>query len=113
MCKEIVETEHHEQPETAEIVHIPKATLQVSLSTAEFPKVEKCCFIFDLKCGLYTWLSIETIIWLFFFISTFCYEIVILNEVDLLDMSDTLEQWHFRMIFGDRLERIDHAIRSM
>lgn len=112
MLEDILETATPEQPETAEIVNIPTKTLHVSLSTAEFPKVEKCCFCFDLKPGVYTWLTIEALIWTFFFISTFIYEIILASTIDLLDFSDLTETWHLRMFFGNRLENADHAIRS-
>ena len=118
--RELEEEQHQEpqenqelQPEYAEHVHVPKAMLHVSLSEAEIPKVDKCCFLFNLKYGLIVWLCIEGYIWLMLACTTFYYEVVLVNEVDLLDVSDTMERWHFWMIFGDRVERIDHAIRSM
>jgi hypothetical protein len=106
--------EHHElQPEFAEHVRVPRAMLHVSLSEAEIPKVDKCCFIFDLKYGLIAWLGIEGFIWFLLACTTFYFEVILVNEVDLLELSDLMDRWHFWMIFGNRLETVDHAIRSM
>ncbi|CAG9797146.1 unnamed protein product [Chironomus riparius] len=105
--------EHHElHPEFAEHIHVPKAMLHVSLSEAEIPKVEKCCFLFDLKYGLIAWLSIEGFIWFLLACTTFYFEVILVNEVDLLELSDLMDRWHFWMIFGNRLEYIDHATRT-
>jgi len=109
-----VPQEHHGlQPEFAEHVRVPKAMLHVSLSEVEIPKVDKCCFLFNLKYGLIVWLSIEGFIWFLLACTTFYFEVIFVNEIDLLELSDLMDQWHFRMIFGNRLENIDHAIRSM
>lgn len=86
--------------------------LQVSLSQAEFPSVEKCCVFFDLRWGLNVWLSIESLIWFFLFISAFVYEIIFAENYDLLDFFDETQKWYFHLIFGDQLEVIDQRTRS-
>lgn len=86
--------------------------LQVSLSQAEFPRVERCCIFFDLRWGLNVWLSIEALIWLFLFISAFCYEIIFAENNDLLDFFDETQEWYFHLIFGDRLIELDNRVRS-
>lgn len=87
--------------------------LQVSLSQAEFPRVEKCCIFFDLRWGLNLWLTVEAIIWFFLFIAAFCYEIIFAEKDDLLDFFDETQTWYFHLIFGDQLEDLDQRIRSM
>lgn len=86
--------------------------LQVSLSQAEFPRVERCCIFFDLRWGLNVWLTIEALIWLFLFISAFCYEIIFAENNDLLDFFDETQEWYFHLIFGDRLIELDNRVRS-
>lgn len=86
--------------------------LQVSLSQAELPRVEKCCIFFDLRWGLNVWLTIEALIWSFFFISAFVYEIIFAENDDLLDFFDKTQTWYFHLIFGDQLDVVDERTRS-
>jgi hypothetical protein len=86
--------------------------LQVSLSQAEFPRVEKCCIFFDLRWGLSVWLSFEALIWLVLFICAFVYEFIFAENYDLLDFFDETQKWYFHLIFGDQLELVDQRTRS-
>jgi hypothetical protein len=90
----------------------PKVYLQVSLSTAELPKVDYCCFIFDLQCGLNVWLTIESIIWAFLFVAGLTHEIIYADEIDLLDFSDATKGWYHYLIFGDESIEVDQKRRS-
>ena len=94
--------------------HFPKVNLQVSLSQAEIPRVEKCCICFDLRCGLNVWLIIEAIIWFFLFVCAFFYEFVYIENYELLDFFDKTQDWYSYLIFGERLfdQPVDQRIRS-
>ena len=96
-----------EQTSRRRLVH-----LQVSLSQAEFPRVEKCCIFFDLKWGLNVWLVLESVIWFFLFVSAFIYEIILAEKDDLLEFSDAIKEWYFLLIFGDELVILDQRVRS-
>lgn len=78
----------------------------------EIPKLEKCCFFFDLKIGLNIWLALELLIWAFLFVSALCFEIYYIAEVDLLEFIEETEKWYFYLIFGDRFYYLDQQIRS-
>lgn len=111
--EEVVNVEVH-QVETVQ-EHTSKrrlVNLKVSLSDAEFPTVERCCVFFDLRCGLNIWLTIESIIWLFLFISAFYYEIILAEREDLFDFYIEFRHWYFELIFGDRLVLLDQKMRS-
>jgi hypothetical protein len=110
-----------EEVTTVEVHHVVEgqrsssrrfANLKVSLSEAELPRVEKCCFLFDLRCGLSLWLIIESLVWLILFILAFYYEIIFAESHDLLDFYDATQEWYFHLIFGDRVLELDQRIRS-
>lgn len=77
-----------------------------------FRKLEKCCFCINLRLGLNIWLGVESILWLFLFISALYFEIIYVNEVDLLNFIDETNDWYFLLIFGDRFYSLDQKIRS-
>jgi hypothetical protein len=88
---------------TVELTRIP--------SKDEFPKLEKCLYFFSLKRGLTVWLVIEAILWIFFFIAGLYYEIVFIDDVDLLMFTEETKSWYFLLILGEQ-HYIDHKFRS-
>lgn len=89
---------------TVELTRLPKRD--------EHPKLDKCCFFMSLRLGLNIWLAIESCLWIFFFISALYFEIVFVDEVDLLDFKDKTEVWYFYLVFGERFEYFDLKTRS-
>lgn len=80
---------------------------------SQFPKINMCCFAFDLRCGLNIWLLIETFIWFALFVSAFYYEIVFIHTDDYFDFFDLLEySWYPILIFGGEHWEVDSQIRS-
>lgn len=111
--EEVVNVEVHETATVEEQAARRRlVNLTVSLSQAELPHVEKCCFFFDLRWGINVWLVIEALIWLFLFISAFYYEFVFAENFDLLDFYDVTQEWYFYLIYGDRFLELDQKIRS-
>jgi hypothetical protein len=99
-----VERERMETVMTVELTRIP--------SSNEYPRLYRCCYFFSLRLGLNVWLAIESILWLFLFISALYYEIIYVNKIDLWDFIDQTEEWYFYLIFGDRFYLLDQKIRS-
>lgn len=92
---------------TVELTRVP--------SKNEFPKIDKCCFFFNLRLSLTIWLVIESIFWSFCFISALYHEIIYIDEVDVLEFSQETENWYFYLIFGERSymeQNMDQKIRS-
>lgn len=111
--EEVVNVEVHQAAVVEEISSRKRfVNLTVSLSQAELPRVDRCCFFFDLRWGLNVWLAIESLIWIFLFFAALCYEIIFIESDDLLSFYDETQQWYFHLVFGDRLEVLDHKTRS-
>ncbi|KAG5675830.1 hypothetical protein PVAND_005700 [Polypedilum vanderplanki] len=102
------------EAESVEVVEAPKPKtyLKVSLSNAELPKVDYCCFLFDLRIGLSIWLIIEAIIWTFLFVAALYHEIVYASAFDLFDFSDETKGWYHYLLLGDESIESDHKIRT-
>lgn len=87
-------------------------TVEVAVKQDTQPKLDKCCFCVDLRIGLNCWLGVECVLWIFLFVSALYFEIVYIDEVDLMNFIDETEQWYFFLIFGDRFYFLDQKIRS-
>lgn len=89
---------------TVELTRVP--------SRDEIPKLKKCCFCLSLRLGLNIWLAVESILWIFLFVSATYFEIIYVSETDLYEFIDETDQWYFFLIFGDRFYNVDQKIRS-
>ena len=89
---------------TVELTRLPKKDVP--------PKLDKCCFFLSLRLGLNIWLTIESCLWIFLFVSALYFEIVFVDEVDLLQFKDKTEVWYFNLVFGDRFDYFDLKTRS-
>lgn len=74
-------------------------------------KMKKCSFCINHKTILNIWLGVESILWIFFFISALYFEIIYINETDVLNFCDETDSWYFRLIF-DNFYYLDQRIRS-
>lgn len=99
--------ERMEPMETVETV----ATVELTRDN-DFPVVEKCCWVANLRWALNFWLTFETLLWIFFFIVALYYEIVLVDEDDLMRFIDEIDDWYFYLLFGDRFSYLDQRIRS-
>lgn len=90
------------------VVNLPPSESKID----SLPNLENCCFVFNLKRGLCTWLVIEAFIWAFLFVAALFHEIFYVNVEDLLQFSLEMEGWYFYIIFGGPVEYLSRRIYS-
>jgi hypothetical protein len=66
----------------------------------------------NLRCALNFWLAFETLLWLVLYIAALYYEIILVNEDDLLTFFDDIDDWYFLLLFGEHFDYLDMRIRS-
>lgn len=102
-----MESEDYKRQAQREDLSPFEAAMIVALKQAEDSKSNRCGF---LTTFLNLWLVFEVFLWAFFFASAVFYEITYIEKIDLLDFSDEIETWYFRLIYGD-VGTIDQKLR--
>jgi hypothetical protein len=77
------------------------------------PRLNKCCFVFDLRSGVLIFISFETLFWAVLTFAAIYSEIKYIINVDIAEFSDVLDNdWYYFVLFGYPRELIDEWIRS-
>jgi hypothetical protein len=85
----------------------------VDNSDNPLPRLNKCCFVFDLRCGVLIFVSIETLFWAVLTFASIYSEVKYIINVDIAEFSDVLDNdWYYFVLFGYPRELIDEWIRS-